>query len=592
MEMTFKSPPPEVPPDFPVIPKEAEKQPINKEKKKKEKKPPKERVLYGGVGIIGRDAPISPEPVSEADEGEQRSAEEYADDIIEAVGLKPVDPAVHEVYHEHMSPETPPAMPFPVKAVAKEQADVNRRPEQLVDSTAIPPEVLGGQADIGITASEPMPIEVGGSVSTEDVRSREEILRPERWKITVERRKTDGSNEQELQQRRSFLEQAFSDRGEMKQALVKRIKENLEQGYAGPATTLLDRRFSNKEDYDTALKLLTDFEKKPISIDDLLAEATIRRNPNKLKSIKLLSVALLEPFSQLGKKSIPWTRRSATEKSFIRLGEMIGLEIERRQIEAVLKQGHSLSEQKRGHFRRLFSGYSETGDIPEWFGQRLNKTVDLLENQEQRVARAPVKSEQRSSEAVSKPAETPRVAPAPAEKVTETRKLISLEQMTAEKVHGFNEQALQSLLEQREEEYANSSQEAKKLVTEGKIVEDLLGRLYVSVGDKLSPDVPYGLHYFQRYLPHVMEDINPKRTDGGLVSGFRRWFAGTKTYGLFSWNRYPKLGNLRFETAKAMRVVSRDSAYKYHTSQERELIGLLANRLEVQTLRDALRQQG
>lgn len=429
------------------------------------------------------------------------------------------------------------------------------------------------------------------SIDTTDV-GREKIDPANtKWRVTIEgpAQAREPAREQAL--RRSFIDQAFADKGAMKKAIIQRIRRNLAQPHLGPANTLLDKRFDSFQDMQAAEKLLDDFEQKSISLDDLLAETTIKRDPDQLKVIKLLSIGLLEPHFKGESQNTAWPQRSSTEKTLIRLGEVIGLEIERRQVETGMKN-NTLPQEKRRRFEQIFSGYAKTADIPEWFAKRLNKTATRLRGPEQRrpeAITAPSKPEVKTE--AREPVEAAPVVAAAAEQPGETKKFIPLEQMTAEKISNFNREALQDLIEQREEEYDNAPQEARQGIADQSIKENLAKRLYVSVGNKLSPDVPYHLHYFQRYLPHLGEDLNPELTKGGLFGAFRRWFAGTKTYGLFSWNRYRQHGNLRFAVAKAMRAVSRDAAYRYHTPEERQLIGLLANRLEVQTLRDAVRQQ-
>lgn len=198
------------------------------------------------------------------------------------------------------------------------------------------------------------------------------------WKVTAERGAKDSADKEQIERRKQWLGAAFAAGGDMadlgvsKKGLVRMMRENLSKPIMPGAKTMLDRRLQNDKTVQLARQFLDRFDQENVSLRDLLQQA---KSFQELSALKVFSAAWLEPYmTSTGRK--PWSSMNEQQKRLSRLGELLGLEIERRQIEL---SGDKMEMDVAERARDRYAGVLKSEDVPDVFARRFEQTVENLE---------------------------------------------------------------------------------------------------------------------------------------------------------------------------------------------------------------------
>jgi hypothetical protein len=214
-----------------------------------------------------------------------------------------------------------------------------------------------------------------------DIPQPEKVVEPPvKWKPVIEHAPEGSVERKQLQERKKWLGAAFTAHGDDPEMNVSRemignaMKRQWGEAFMRGATPLIDQRFANDQDMKRAIAAMDDFTKGNRSLRDVLDSA---KTFKELKSLKLMSLALLDSHLSPDKKNA-WNELSETQKRLTRLGEMIGLEIERRQIDLTMQGGRKMDQGvvERAYVR--YRQYASGDDVPGMFVQRFNATAESL----------------------------------------------------------------------------------------------------------------------------------------------------------------------------------------------------------------------
>lgn len=133
------------------------------------------------------------------------------------------------------------------------------------------------------------------------------------------------------------------------------------------------RRQAGYQPSEASEKLIAKYALSNVSLRDLFQQAN---KPEDLQVLKSIGADLLSSYvSSDGQK--PWEKCSPQEKKFIRLGELIAFEAERRMLEKKMVQAPLDPGLARKRYEQYFD-YSKNPDIPRLFRERLWGTMDQL----------------------------------------------------------------------------------------------------------------------------------------------------------------------------------------------------------------------
>lgn len=206
------------------------------------------------------------------------------------------------------------------------------------------------------------------------------------WKVYAERAKTP-EQKTKLQERKQWLSSFFLSQN------VDHITRR--QGILDIAGSVIDKKMppfqekgANPESVDAFSKLLqresvrkrseellSQLQQKPDQ--PLLSFFDSLTKPEDIQAAKLVSVALLKAHIPEHSKTYQENLRSDQQR-FIRLGELMGVEMERRQLEWGLAHNKNLEPKSQEKFYRLFTSFARSEDIPDVFKSRFERTRNLL----------------------------------------------------------------------------------------------------------------------------------------------------------------------------------------------------------------------
>lgn len=321
-------------------------------------------------------------------------------------------------------PESPEAKP-PKREIGF-GAIHERRSKETIDVPSAGEETSGSsEADVSVLVPEPQvgPGETARLSDTTLIESRPkpEIAPSVRWKPYLEQPPSNAEEEGNLAERRAWLMKALADQGTFKEPgtqreLYKRkIIQAAEAGLhlkdsSDQAASLTTRRFGKAEDRQRAQALLHEYETRSFSLKNLLDRAD---TPDQVKALKIFSAALLDQhLSQQGQK--PWQEMSEGEKRLARLGEIVGLEAERRQIEMAIKNERRMDQGVVQRAYERYATYVKNPDLPFIYREKFERTmrglasaykVNPLPAKQSRVERSQAATSRRSTE--QQPAQQP-----------------------------------------------------------------------------------------------------------------------------------------------------------------------------------------
>lgn len=250
-----------------------------------------------------------------------------------------------------------------------------KEPQEAAPEAEVKPEVVEEAVRIPVFSQQKVELQQQEALPEPEI-PKERV----KWKPVIERSDGTTEKEKELSERRQYLDAAFSaykdspDLKVSKDAIAAYIKKEIGSDLQGKDPNLVKHRFSKDEDFAHGVKAMRYFMHGDKSLRDVLDSA---KSFKELKALKLMSLALLDSkLSPEGQK--PWNEMSETQKRMTRLGELIGLEVERRQIELALQNGQKMEQGvvERAYIR--YQQYAAGEDIPGMFQQRFTATAESL----------------------------------------------------------------------------------------------------------------------------------------------------------------------------------------------------------------------
>jgi len=207
-----------------------------------------------------------------------------------------------------------------------------------------------------------------------------EYYQPEksRWAPYLEQISGNQESDKEIITRRKWLEDIFvakgSDRKDpfirQKDAIVNVIENRLLKSKESNRTRLDTRR--EEKGFLQALDIYHQLKDDKVSLKEAIDGA---KSIEQIRGLKLISLALLDPHMTSEKK--PWSALAESQKRMIRLGEVIGLEAERKHIELSLG-GKRMKEDVAQRALNRYAGYCASADLPPTFYRRFKSTADKI----------------------------------------------------------------------------------------------------------------------------------------------------------------------------------------------------------------------
>ena len=199
-----------------------------------------------------------------------------------------------------------------------------------------------------------------------------------KWKLGVERATSSHEHNNILQKRKKWLEDLFATSDPERNANVYQARQNIElvvernfrKLELGDPKTVLDHKIDIPEMRDRAHRIL-DSSKVEIAPTNrsLLKVIDEPRDAKDVKALRLIGLALLEQGYENGKQK-HFQDLSEKQKRWVRLGEIIGLEAERKILERkMVRPGALTLEQAQAAYKR-YEQYARNADIPVVFQER------------------------------------------------------------------------------------------------------------------------------------------------------------------------------------------------------------------------------
>lgn len=204
---------------------------------------------------------------------------------------------------------------------------------------------------------------------------------PMSWKLAQERA---AETDPVVLERKQWLENAWHDKGrsgepasvkgKLKQEIAVQLEMNARRGNTGG---LIDKRFGRMEDAVKAKAVLEQYSENPVSLQELLAQAKTMED---LRTLKIFSAAFLEAHARSNAPKT-WAEVSESQKQFTRLGEIVGLEAERRMIEMTMDRGRQMKPDVAQRAYERYSQYCLNPDIPNDVKEKFTKMAERLERE-------------------------------------------------------------------------------------------------------------------------------------------------------------------------------------------------------------------
>lgn len=199
------------------------------------------------------------------------------------------------------------------------------------------------------------------------------------WQLMSEKEPSKPEHKKVLDVRKKWLEVAFSARGDMKElgvfrgALARRMRETITKARTPGANTMLGRRLKDPATSQQAQFFLIMFEEGS-SLGQLFDEA---KTFKELTALKVMGAALLEPFvTKDGRK--PWQLMDERQKRVTRLGELIGLEVERRQIILTMQGPKPMEPDVAERAYTRYRDFAGSVDIPDKFRENFKNVAEEI----------------------------------------------------------------------------------------------------------------------------------------------------------------------------------------------------------------------
>ncbi|MBI1833216.1 MAG: hypothetical protein HYR90_00095 [Candidatus Andersenbacteria bacterium] len=202
--------------------------------------------------------------------------------------------------------------------------------------------------------------------------------RNERWKLGFEKLNGDADHDKPIADRREALRKIFDPKSgydDLQKETWARARQTLEKLEASPDTSSLMRRKMDPQTFARAQELLQQMEQGEKSFIDVV-QAT--ESVSDAKALRLIGMSFLEiGYGQAGTKN--FVELPEMNKGMVRVGEIIGLEAERKIIERMASAG-KLTPDKAAAAQKRYFQLANSDDIPRAFQKRfLNVEQKLRE---------------------------------------------------------------------------------------------------------------------------------------------------------------------------------------------------------------------
>lgn len=207
----------------------------------------------------------------------------------------------------------------------------------------------------------------------------EALHRRQLWKPTLDMPSREHAAE--LEERKMWLGTALGGpKGELndesrssQKVIAQAMRDTIREAQDSPA---LADRYRDAKTYSRAQTMINELDEGKTSLRQILNSVHIKKED--FGAIKMLSLSLLEQYRKNGVQE-SWERLSEKQKRIVRLGELIGHEIERRHIAySLVNKPRQMDPDVAQRAYRRYAKYSKSADIPDDLKRDFENIADRL----------------------------------------------------------------------------------------------------------------------------------------------------------------------------------------------------------------------